>query len=222
MQNLCDHNSTFAKKLNFTFACAKSKVKFHCNRQVAISRKTCFAYHYKNGGNMVRNIAIAIIGFIVFLQLVCFFLYRRDGYIFSEYKQVSLPKYALFLGLICQTIFCAFSIIAIIKDPIVSYFFIPFLLLGALLVVGFLNQRVYYNEREFISKTIFCRKRVFEYRDITGISYNIESCYLHTNTKKVFLDYVTNYQTFLNLCRKKYENIHGSQLPKINKKRKIK
>ncbi len=171
---------------------------------------------------MARNIGVALIGCVLFVQLVCFLLYRRDDYIFSEYKQVSLPKYALFIGLICQAIFCVFSIIAIINEPTVSYFFIPFILLGALLVVGFLNQRVYYNEREFISKTIFCRKRIFEYRDITGISYNIESCYLHTNTKKVFLDYVTNYQTFLNLCKKKYENIHGTQLPKISKKRKFK
>ena len=34
---LRDNNSTFFKKLNFTLPCAKSKVKFHCNRQVAIS-----------------------------------------------------------------------------------------------------------------------------------------------------------------------------------------
>ena len=34
---LRDNNSTFFKKLNFTLPCAKSKVKFHCDRQVAIS-----------------------------------------------------------------------------------------------------------------------------------------------------------------------------------------
>ncbi len=37
MQNLRDINSTFFKKLNFTLPCAKSKVKFHCNWEVAIS-----------------------------------------------------------------------------------------------------------------------------------------------------------------------------------------
>ena len=139
----------------------------------------------------------------------------------AEKGKVYLPKFFVILGLITSTIFLIPTLITAFSDvPIwVPILFFAFSLLGASLIIAFLNCRVWYNEDGFVAKNFFGIKRKFTYDQVTAIKENMHEDYIYIGKRRVMIDeFSVGGIDFIAYLRKRYRTLHkGQALPKIRK-----
>lgn len=139
----------------------------------------------------------------------------------AEKGKVHLPKFFAILGTITSTIFLIPTIITAFSDediwvPIV---FLVFSLLGATLIIAFMNCRISYDDDGFVAKTFFGIKRKVSYDQVTAIKENMHETYIYVGKRRVMVDeFSIGGKEFINLVKKKYRTLHnGQSLPKITK-----
>lgn len=139
----------------------------------------------------------------------------------AEKGKVHLPKFFAILGTITSTIFLIPTIITAFSDediwvPIV---FLVFSLLGATLIIAFMNCRISYDEDSFVAKTFFGIKRKVSYDQVTAIKENMHETYIYIGKRRVMVDeYSRGGKEFINFVKKKYRTFHnGESLPRIPK-----
>ena len=163
---------------------------------------------------VIRGLTFALIPIIV--SGVLAFLRRPKK---TEKGKVCLPIALAIVGVICSafflipTLICAFS-----DEPIwVSIVFLLFTLLGASLIIGFINCRIYYDEDGFTAKNFFGIKRRFTYDQITGIKENIHETYLYMGKRRIMIDeFGIGGMEFIWFANQKYRKLHHNRLiPKI-------
>ena len=166
--------------------------------------------------HIVRGLSFLIIPIIV--SGVLAFLRQPKK---SEKGKVYLPKFFVILGLITSTIFFIPTIITAFSDePIwVPILFCAFSLLGASLIIAFVNCRVTYDEDGFVAKNFFGVKRKFTYDQVTAIKENMHEDYICIGKRKVMIDEVSvGGIEFIAYLRKRYRTLHkGQALPIIRK-----
>lgn len=142
----------------------------------------------------------------------------------AEKGKVHLPKFFAILGTITSTIFLIPTIITAFSDediwvPIV---FLVFSLLGATLIIAFMNCRISYDEDSFVAKTFFGIKRKVSYDQVTAIKENMHETYIYIGKRRVMVDeFSIGGKEFINLVKKKYRTLHnGQSLPEITKTKK--
>lgn len=138
----------------------------------------------------------------------------------AEEGKVHLPKFFAILGTITSTIFLIPTIITAFSDediwvPIV---FLVFSLLGATLIIAFMNCRISYDDG-FIAKTFFGIKRKVSYDQVTAIKENMHETYIYVGKRRIMVDeFSVGGREFIDLVEKKYRTLHnGQSLPKITK-----
>ena len=165
---------------------------------------------------IVRGLSFLIIPIIV--SGVLAFLRQPKK---AEEGKVYLPKFFVILGLITSTIFLIPTIITAFSDePIwVPILFFAFSLLGACLIIAFVNCRVWYDEDGFVAKNFFGIKRKFTYDQVTAIKENMHEDYIYIGKRRVMIDeFSVGGIDFIAYVRKRYRMIHKEQaLPKIHK-----
>lgn len=139
----------------------------------------------------------------------------------AEKGKVHLPKFFAILGTITSTIFLIPTIITAFSDediwvPIV---FFVFSLLGATLIIAFMNCRISYDEDSFVAKTFFGIKRKVSYDQVTAIKENMHETYIYVGKRRIMVDeFSVGGMEFIDLVEKKYRTLHnGQRLPKITK-----
>lgn len=164
---------------------------------------------------VIRGLTFVLIPFLVSGVLA---LARRGKK--AQEGKVYLSKFMLILGLIATTLFLIPTVItAFFVDMVwLSLGFFLFALLGASLIVAYINCRISYDDHQFVSKSFFGIKRTFTYDQVTAVKQNVHECYLYVGKHRVMIDeFSIGGIEFLTLVKKKYKKLHGQPLPQITK-----
>ena len=139
----------------------------------------------------------------------------------AEKGKVHLPKFFAIFGAITSAILLVPAIITAFSDEDiwVPVLFLAFSLLGATLIIAFVNCRIAYDEDGFVAKTFFGIKRKVSYDQVTAIKENMHETYIYIGKRRVMVDeFSVGGKEFINLVKKKYRTLHsGQSLPKITK-----
>ena len=166
--------------------------------------------------HIIRGLSFLIIPIIV--SGVLAFLKQPKK---AEKGKVYLPNFFVILGLICSTVFLIPTIItAFSNEPIwIPILFFAFSLLGTILIIAFVNCRVWYDEEGFVAKNFFGIKRKFTYDQVTAIKENMHEDYVYIGKHRVIIDKVSiGGIDFIAYLRKRYRTLHkGQVLPTIQK-----
>ena len=129
--------------------------------------------------------------------------------------KVILSKAILVIGIIEIIVFAVPVILTLSgKSIALTLSLALFTLPGWLMVLGYLNCRVYYDESGFISKNIFGKKRRYNYSEITGIRINENESYIYVGKKKILIDkFAVGGNEFIKYARDKYYNIYRKGIP---------
>lgn len=129
--------------------------------------------------------------------------------------KVILSKVILILGIIEIIIFLIPVILTLSEKSIaLTLSLLLFTLPGWMMVFGYLNCRIYYDESGFISKNIFGKKRRYTYSEITGIRINENESYIYVGKKKILIDkFAVGGNEFIKNAREKYYNIYRRGIP---------
>ena len=139
----------------------------------------------------------------------------------AEKGKVYLPKSIAMIGAVSAVLFLIPTLITAFSDePIwIPIAFLCFSLLGASLIVAFINCRIYYDEKSFVSKNFLGIKRRYTYDQITGIRENIHESYLYVGKRKVMVDGMAiGSLEFLSFVRKQYRKCHNGKYPPVIRK----
>lgn len=166
--------------------------------------------------HIIRILTFAIIPIIV--NGVFAFLRQPKA---AENGKVHLPKFFAILGAVTSFIFLVPAIITAFSDEDVwvPICLLVFSLLGATLIIAFVNCRISYDEDGFVAKTFYGIKRKASYDQVTAIKENMHETYIYIGKRRVMVDeYYIGGKEFINLVKKKYRTTHnGQSLPKITK-----
>ena len=165
---------------------------------------------------IIRALTFALIPIIV--NGVFAFLRKPEE---AEKGKVHLPKFFAILGTISSSIFLVPAIITAFSDGDVwvPVCFLTFSLLGATLIIAFMNCRISYDDDGFVAKTFFGIKRRVSYDQVTAIKENMHETYIYVGKRRVMVDeFSIGGKDFINLVKKKYRTFNnGQSLPKITK-----
>ena len=143
----------------------------------------------------------------------------------AEKGKVHLPKFFAILGAITSSVFLVPAIITAFSDEEVwvPVCFLAFSLLGATLIIAFMNCRISYDDDGFLAKTFFGIKRKFTYDQITAIKENLHETFIYIGKRRVMVDeYSIGGKEFIGFAGKKYSAFHGGRsIPRANRKNDI-
>ncbi len=151
--------------------------------------------------------------------------YRREVDIIKENKgKVHLPKLFAILGTSCFLIFIIPAFITLFsEEPLwLPILFFVFAALGLILIIGFINCRISYDDKGFTAKNFFGIKRYFTYDQVTAIKENIHEAYIYMGKKRVMVDrFSIGGINFILFLHKKYRTFHnGKTIPRIENDKK--
>lgn len=140
----------------------------------------------------------------------------------TDSKTVILPKLFLIIGIICTGIFLVPAVIFCFKNTsiILIIAFFVFSLLGASLIIAYLNCRITYDDLCFISKNFWGFKRTFSYDQITGIAGREKNVKLFIGKCVVRIDeFAIGKREFLAFAKKQYRKLNdGNPIPSVKMK----
>ena len=139
----------------------------------------------------------------------------------SEKGKVYLPKFYALLGIIASAVFLIPTLITAFTNESVwlSLGFLAFSLLGAVLIIAFINCRVEYDENGFTHRNFLGIKRTFTYDDVTHIREDMHEDCIFAGKHKIMIDgFAVGGAEFIGFVRKQYRKRHdGLPLPIIKK-----
>lgn len=162
---------------------------------------------------------IAILCIIVLIWLIGIFtLIFRPGP--DEYGKVILSRFLLIVGVICMSVFLIpiFIFTFIEKSVLLSLAFLAFSVLGAVLVIAYLNCRIWYDDDGFTHKNFWGVKRRYKYTDIAAINEHFDDTYLYVGKRRIVIDWLSlGNRDLIILANKKYKESYGKPIPKTKK-----
>lgn len=168
--------------------------------------------------NLVILILLSLI--FSFLCVCCGIEFRHRSA--QKTKAVYLPNFMLWLGLLSGFLFLAFAWFAAKDDGSIGLTigFGVFVLLGMLLMLGWKNCFITYDDNGITQHNLIGMQRSFFFDQVTGWYLNkrnpMESV-LYANGKKITFNFTSeNGAAFLLTVSNQYRKIHGNQtLPKL-------
>lgn len=138
--------------------------------------------------------------------------------------EVYLPKFFVIIGTITSVFFLIPALITTVfsDEPMgVSVLFLLLALVGASLVIAFINCRISYDQDGFVSKNFFGVKRKYTYEDVTAIKENVHEKYIYVGKGRIMVDeFSIGGEDFVKLVKTKYRTIHGGKsLPRRDDKK---
>lgn len=143
----------------------------------------------------------------------------------SKDNTVRLPKLLLVIGIVCSAFFLTLLFITLfLAQPLwIPAIFLAFSLLGAMLILMYINYRIEYDNFGFTVTGYFGKKRSFTYDMITGARDATQEAYIYFGEKRVMIDKMAiGSAQFLELVEKKYKALNGGHdIPEQKPKRDI-
>ncbi len=143
----------------------------------------------------------------------------------AKSRQVYLPIFFLLLGILVCLIVFTIMLVAYFSGAsmgdLIGLSTLSFI--GLILILGYWNCRITYDENGFTAKNILGIKKRYRYLDITGISKGRRDQYLYVGKRKILLDEIAiGKNEFLSFVKKQYRISHGGQsIPQMNVKKDI-
>ncbi|MBO5066027.1 MAG: hypothetical protein J6D06_07945 [Clostridia bacterium] len=162
-----------------------------------------------------------VVMLIVIVGVVAFLRQPKE----TEKGKVHLPKIFVIIGGLAAVVFLIPALITYFNDePLwVPLICLGLASLGTLLILGFVNCRITYDEDGFVYKTIFGRKLKYTYSQVTGIRKNMNEIYVYVGKRKLLVDalYIGGYD-FIKQVKKKYREFNGGRnIPDVKPKHDI-
>ena len=135
-----------------------------------------------------------------------------------------LPDFCLTLGCVGTILFGGFTIMAIIaiitespgKSFILSVTIIVLFFVSCLLMLmAYINCRIWYDERTILVKNIWGIKHEYTYRDIIGRCGDLKESYLLLGYKKLEISSPSRMAFFQYVCSR-YEELYGQAVPFVD------
>lgn len=169
----------------------------------------------------MKYIIPVLCGFVMLIVIAGVIAYLRQTEE-TEKGKVHLPRVFMPIGGAVAVVFLILTIITYFNDEPLWVSLIGFSLsfLGLLLIIGFINCRISYDEEGFAYKTIFGRKLEYTYSQVTGIRKNMNETYIYVGKRKLLVDalYVGGYD-FIKQVKKKYSAFNGGKgVPNVKPK----
>ena len=118
---------------------------------------------------------------------------------------VHMPKAVAIIAIVCTLLFLAGAIVTAFMGEIASIGLFLFALLGVILLLGFINCRIYYDEEGFTAKNFFGVKKRYTYKEITLIQEAVYDTRVYIGKRKVVIEaFAVGKEEFLRLARSKY------------------
>lgn len=138
-----------------------------------------------------------------------------------EKGKVYFSKLFVILGTITSITSLISALITVFTDqPIwISIVFLALSLLGATLIIAFVNCKISYDEKGFVHKNFFGFKKIYTYDQVTSIKECMHESYIYVGKHRVMIDKLsTGGVEFILFVKKKYKALHnGQNLPQKNK-----
>lgn len=172
--------------------------------------------------------SIAVI--IVSAALAVFFIY---GIIYTARQpkippkgQLRLPKVQSYIGGVCGLLFLIPTVLCALSEKqdevYLSLGFLFFVLLAAVIVVLYINQRIEYDELAFTVKDFFGRTRRYDYSEITSLDVNVNDVTVRVGRKKISVDLMSEgFEDFLRNANRGYRHHHRKGIPPRDKEKDI-
>lgn len=143
---------------------------------------------------------------------LCSLFYVRHGKYTTD-KMVFLPHFVFYIGLICSVLFLGFgAYLLFTRRPTAALFFYPFSLLGVILMLGHLNERITYDEHRFVASNLFGVSRVYSYADITAFQGKNRTVTIYIGNRKIKINELADGKfRFLSFAKQQYRRIHIGQ-----------
>jgi len=135
--------------------------------------------------------------------------------------KVYLPAALAIIGIIGSTGFLIPALITAFTgdSPWFSLALLAFSLVGAFLIVSFINCRIYYDKDGFVAKNFWGIKRKYSYDQVTGIQEGMREDYLYVGKRRIMIDELAiGGAAFIGFVKKQYRMLHnGRELPAVRK-----
>lgn len=137
----------------------------------------------------------------------------------SDGNMVKLPLFTLIVGIICAVFFLILTVIVLNLNDFIwaAFIFLAFSLLGASLILAYINCRIMYNETEFTAKSFCGVKHTYTYDEITGIHGKNMDVKLYIGKRVIRIDgFSIGKDEFLRFAEKQYRKFNnGKSIPKV-------
>ena len=135
--------------------------------------------------------------------------------------KVYLPAALAVIGIVGSTGFLIPALITAFTDdsPWFSLALLAFSLVGAFLIVSYINCRVSYDKDGFVAKNFWGIKRKYTYDQVTGIQEGMREDYLYVGKRRIMIDELAiGGAAFIGFVKKQYRTLHnGRELPAVRK-----
>lgn len=165
----------------------------------------------------IFHVSFAIAAIFAVTIILCILFYFRNGRSITD-RTVFLPRFVFFIGLICSVLFLGFGVYLLFTHrPTAAMFFYPFTLLGIILMFGQLNERITYDEHQFVASNLFRISRVYSYADITAIQGKQRTVTIYFGKRRVKINELADGKyRFLSFAKQQYCRIHiGQTVPAL-------
>lgn len=162
-----------------------------------------------------------------------FGIYEYIAELFNWSDHRTLPKegqvfYKKNFGMTGALLFIALFSTGIITLYLEKSLWVPlclflFSLIGAVMMIAFVNCRIFYDDEGFVVKNFWGIRKRFAYNQVSSISKNMESICLYVEKRKVNInEFMVGGEEFTEFVRKKYRILHnGKASIKVNRKKDI-
>ncbi len=135
--------------------------------------------------------------------------------------EVHLPLAFLIIGIIASLTCLIPAVITAFSErsPWLPLALLLCSLVGSVLIVGFINCRISYDDSGFVYKNLFGVKHSITYDQVTAIKEHVHETYIYMDNRRVMVDeYSVGGATFIDTVKGKYQDLHdGKTLPHIQK-----
>ena len=162
------------------------------------------------------RVIVAILAFLIGGLLVFGFVYTLKQPSTTHRKEVCLPKRFSYIGSGCGVLFMILTLVCVFANEplILAFFFLCFTAICGLLVLMYINRRIYYNDESFVVKNIFGKTDKYHFSEITGKVNNVSSVAIYVGEQKISIETTSvGLYKFLDAASKGYERHHDEKIP---------
>lgn len=135
----------------------------------------------------------------------------------GEAGKVYLPKPIFVLGVVVVVLCLGVAVYTAFtnEELWIVLGFAAFSLLGLVLIIEYVNDRIFYDENGFLSKNFFGIKRYYTYAQVTAIRLDVHNRYVYLDDRKVTIsEFAVGGKEFIAFVKEKYKELHdGKAVP---------
>lgn len=155
-----------------------------------------------------------IIGLLT--SLFSFFIWYSKTHEKKIENTVCYPKLFLIVGIVGSIMFLIPTIITAVLGlhVLLPIGFLFFSLLGGVVIIAYINCKIYYTDDTIIVQNFFRKSRTYKFVEITALKFATNGTYIYFGKKRIGVDNLCRGGEDLIRCAQaKYRELHGVPIP---------